>query len=477
MDKLNEDFERQENENCFLKDKQQIKYNSFILLEIIPLEKQNQFFVGLDNLYSDVKDYSSKRLEYRKIYSNCHSRLFQSYSLNLPPIVNLNYKKEYIYPTAAYHDLGDNIKEIEVSISNPIPSIIILQLNVHLKEEASQKINEIIYIYHSEKEETITLNNGVFSKLALPSNQKQFEISNFKNSLHKEAIGFLKKYFSGIFFSLAEDVSSIVPTIDVISFDYPSDEKEIITWGRENVGFVRCFNTYFSSYTCYRYENYLLLIESNYLDDNSYDNYIVFANRKESSDEHYCDIDSAIVSKINRCDFNLIAIDRFVKEQENHVGKLNSLITQELENLQNENLNKVIDSHKEVVKTTFSFERFNIEFTEHWFSHKNFKFKNLIFFEDVDKPTELFHYIKDSIDFRIKKISILNSLFSQEYEKILNLKNLEFNKKMQNLVLCLTIVVIILAIIQILLILKIDFLSIIMTSWNTLIEFFKPFPI
>lgn len=472
MNQRDEDFDRRNNENCFLKDKQRIKYNSFIFLEIIPLEKQNQLFNGLDNLYSEVNGYCSTRLEYREIYSNRHHKLFQKCSLNLPSIVNLNCKENY-FDTATYQDLGDNIREIEISVSNPLPSIILLQLNVHLNEEVSQKINEIVYKYHPQKEETITLQNGTFIKKSHPEMQKRSEISNFRNSLHKETIDFLKKYFSGIFFYLAETAPSIVPTIDVISFDYPSDEKGIIAWGRENSGFISCFNTYFSSHTCYRNRNYLLMFESNDFEDNNYNNYsnyIVFANRKERIDKSYFDIDSEIVMKINECDFNLIAIDRFVREQENQVGKLNTLITQEIENLQSDNLNKIIDNQKKVVKAIFSFERFSIEFSEPWSFHRNFKFKNLIFWEDVDKSTELFHEIKDSIDFRIKKINILNSLFSQEYEKILSLKNLEYNKKMQQSVYYLTIIVIFLAFIQLLLLLKTELWNLIMTSWDALLE-------
>ena len=47
-EKQHENFVRQQNERCFLKDKQKIKYHSFILLEIVPLEKINQLISGID---------------------------------------------------------------------------------------------------------------------------------------------------------------------------------------------------------------------------------------------------------------------------------------------------------------------------------------------------------------------------------------------------------------------------------------------
>jgi hypothetical protein len=458
------DFDRKDNEYCFLQDKQKIQYHSFILLEIIPLEKKDQLLNGLDNLYSEVKDYCSTRLEYRKTFSNCESKLFQSHISYLPSLVNSELKGKGIFLSTAFHDLGKNIKSVDISISHPIPSSIILQINVHLNDEVSKTINDIIYRYHTEIDETIKLQNGSFTKIISPGMQKKSEINGFRNSLHKEAVDFFKNFFTGIFFNSIDTTPSIIPSIDVFSFDYPTKDEEIVTWGREYSGFLHCFSTFLGPYRCYRHENYILTIESNDSDEDN--NYIVFANRKESADALYHNVDSAIIGKINDCDFDLIAIDRLVKQQENHVGKLNLLITQEIESLQSDNFNRAIDSQKEVIQTIFSFERFSIEYTEHWFSRIDYEFKNLIFREGLDKQTELFHEIKDHIDFRIKKINILNSLFSREYEKILNLKNLEFNKKMQNVVYHLTIVVIILTIIQVLLSFKTEL-------WEIIMKFFS----
>ena len=463
--KTHQDHDREDNERCFLKDKQQIKYHSFILLELIPLEKKDQLFDGLDKLYSDVTEYCSLGLEYRKTFSNCQSKLFQKYTSHLPPIVNLKLKGKRAFISSAFHDLGDNIQTIDISISKALPSTIILQINICLNDEVSQTINDIIYKYHTTKEESIKLQNGFFTKFFSPGMLKESEIYSYRCLLHEEAVIFFRKYFTGFFFNLVETSPSIIPSIDVFSFDYPNEDEEIMKWGHNNYGFLRCFNTFFGPYRCYRYENYLLTIVSNDLDE--YTNYIVFANRKESVDSSYHNVDSAIILKINDCDFDLIAIDRLVKQQENHVGKLNLLITQELEYLQHDNFERVINSQKEVIQTLFSFERFSIEYTEQWFSPIDCEFKCLIIKEELDKQTELFHDIKNSIDFRIKKIDILNSLFSREHEKILNLKNLEFNKKMQNLVYYLTIVVIILTIIQVLVSFKTELLDILMKFLTT----------
>jgi Mg2+ and Co2+ transporter CorA len=199
-------------------------------------------------------------------------------------------------------------------------------------------------------------------------------------------------------------------------------------------------------------------------DSHSYNNYVIFANRIESVHTGYYDVDSGIKGEINDCDFDLFAIDRFVKQQENHVGKLNLILSQEIENIQSNNFNKAIGNRKKVIQTIFSFERFSVEFKRYRFFPIEFEFNELVVREQLGKQIEFFKDLQDNIDARIKEINSLNSLFSKEHETILSLKNLEFNKKMQDKILYLTILMIILTFIQVILIIR-------TSGWDIVMKF------
>jgi hypothetical protein len=460
--KKHRDFDRERNEWCFLKDKQQVKYQSFILLEIIPLEKINQLFDGLDHLYSDILESNSSSLEYRKILSDGQSKLFQTHTLNLPPLVSSKLKGK-VLPMGSFHDLGINFQAMDISISHPIPSTTILRINVRLEEELSKKINDIIYKYHEEKREFIKPQNKNLIRIITPDQQKESEIYHLRKSLHVEAINFIRKYFTGYFFELENTIPSIVPSIDLFSFDFPGKDDEIITWGMENNGFFRCFSTYIHQFNCFRHENYLMTFESNHFVE--YNNYLIFANRRETVDKMYGDVDAAIIGNLDFCDFDLLAIDRLVKQQESHVGKLNLIISQEIESIQSNDFPKAISNRKKVIQTIFSFERFSVEFNKNRFLPIEFKFYGLMAKPQMDiKKIELFNSLRESIEARIKEIHTLNMLFSQEHETILSLKNLEFNKKMQDIVLVLTFFIIILTFTQVVLLIG--------QEWDTIMKFF-----
>jgi hypothetical protein len=446
LTKKHEDFVRQQNERCFLKDKQQVKYHSFILLEIIPLEKINQLFDGLDSLYLEVSQSESGRLNYRKILSDSHSKLFQTNTLYLPYIATLRLKGK-IFPTCAFHDLGDNIQHMYISIYHILPSTAVLQIHVYLEDEISKKINGIIYEYHTEKQETIETPKGGYIEIYSPENQKKSEIYHLKQSLHGEAVNFLKKYFSGYFFELTNNDTSIVPSIDLFSLELPNKDDEVINWWRENRGFLRCLDTFYDSYTWLKYENYMFTSQKN--DYSMYDNYLILANRTNGLDHLYPDVDTAIEENLNFCCFDLLAIDRLVKLQESNVGKFNLTVSQEIDNIRSNNFNKAIEGRKEILRTIFSFERFVAEFAGYWLRPDRFKFEPLFDTKESGKQMDLFKGLHENINTRIKEINALISLFAREHENVLNLKNLEFNKKMQDKVLWLTILILILTIIQI----------------------------
>lgn len=247
---------RQENERCFLKDKQKVKYHSFILLELVPLEKIEQLISGLDKLYADVSIFQKSRLNYKKFLSDCHSKLFQRYILYLPHITTSKLKGE-VLPNCTFCDLGDKIRHIHVSIYKILPSTVILKNQVYLDDKIGKKINDIIYQYHEEIRESIETPKGESITAYGPEIKKETEIYQLRKDLHKEAVDFLKDYFKGYFFELSQENISVVPSIDLFSLDYPVKEDEIFVWGTENIGFLNCLGTHINYYYSFKYKNYL----------------------------------------------------------------------------------------------------------------------------------------------------------------------------------------------------------------------------
>ncbi len=445
-EKQHKKFIRQQNERCFLRGKQKVKYNSFILLEVIPFEKIQQLISGLDRLYADVSVPHGSLSKYKKILSTSHLRLFQRYILHLPYITTSKLKGK-VLPGCAFHDLGESIQHIEISIHKVLPSTVILQIQVYLDDKVSKKINSTIYRYHREIRKNMETPKGKYVEIYAPENQKESEVYELRRDLHREAVDFLNKYFDGYFFELSKDNILVVPSIDLFSLNYPIQEKEILDWGMENTGFFRCFSTHIIPWDSFIYENYLLCFESKR--DVEFNNYVVFANRKTSSDKMYPDLDSAIKARLNFCSFDILAIERWVKVQEGVVGSLNSKVSEEISKIQENNFSKAIQTRKSVLKSIFSFERFRTEYNRYYFIFDKFPFKRLKDERNPDREIDLFKILKKSVSTRIKEISSLINGFTRQYETILNLKNVEFSKKIQTYVLILTIVVIVLAIVQI----------------------------
>ena len=440
---------REENERCFLKDKQKLKYHSFILLELIPLENIKQLIVGLDKLYADASLFQKSRLNYKKFLSDCHSKLFQRFILNLPYIItsNLKGKGESFSPDSIFYDLGDNIQSIYISIYKVMPSSILLRFQVCLNSKISEKINDLIYQYHEEIKESIETPKGESTTVYGPEIKKKTEIYQLRKDLHKEAVDFLKNYFNGYFFELSKENISVVPSIDLFSLDYPVKENDILNWGIENRPFFSCFSTNITPWESFKYENYLFCTESKR--DVAFNNYTIFANRETSKEKIYPDIDSAIELKLNFCSFDLIAIERWVRIQEDVVGKLSSTVLEEISKIQENKFSKAIETRKSILKNVFSFKRFGVGYKWNTFIFDKFTFTSLKDERNPERQIDLFKGLKEGINTRTKEIGSIIDVFTKQYETILNLKNLEFSKNMQTSVRWLTIVIIVLSIIQI----------------------------
>ncbi len=434
-------FVKQENEWCFLPNKEKIKYHSLILLEVFYLEEFQSLIQGLDKLYENINRIDFSRLRYREILEQSRNKLFVTHTLNLPYVSNERLRGN-VLPGRVFHKLGENINHLDIQLHQVFPSLAVLQIQVYFDDSVQDKINNIIYQYHEEKKETVETVQGSYETIKSPIHLKEKEISEIRQNLKNEVIKFLSNYFKGEFLKLHTMDAHIVPSIDLVSLNYPENTSDLIEWRQKHQSFFQCVGADVFEYYLFKYENYLFCSELNF--KSTFNNYMIFANRKESADITYPDEDTSIEHRISFCAFDLLAMDRLVDIQVKMAGEFNTLISQELMLLNKNRIGTVIDTRRRISQNIFHFERFKTEFEQYVPVPDKFPFKGL-----KGKDNYLFDNVKKNLTKKMNHLEKVINTFEKHSNANLNLKNIEYSKKIQNLMIALTFLMIILAIIQI----------------------------
>jgi hypothetical protein len=429
------------NESCFLSNNEKVYYDSIIILEMFYIEDFCFLFDGLDLLYSNLNGYDKSRLIYRDILNNDKKSSFRGI-LNLPFIVNTKLKDQFL-PGTAFQDLSDDFESISITLQATLPSMLTLQIQVSLDSNISNKINDVIYTYHEEVNEKH--NDYGFTTKHPPSYVKNKEITQIRHNLKEQIINFLSEYFEGFFFKQAKKHISYVPSIDLLSLNYSEKSEDISDWLFNNNSFLNCFNISAPWLEAYKYENYLFFPPFNH-NKEAFSNYVIIANRKTADKEGYTTIKSSIQYKLNTCLFEILCYKRWVEIEEKTGLSLNSLVSKELEYITKNDFNKVISNREVVTKYMFYFERFKIEFSNYTF---DFSKDDLPFESLNEKDVFLFNQLVKRINEYVIYIDKFISTLNRHSDNTLALKNIQFNKKMQERVNILTIIVILLTILQI----------------------------
>lgn len=389
---------KKENEWFFLPNMEKIKYHSIIIYEIFNKENFNDLIEGLGNLYANLNPIDRERLEPQNIFKD---ELYSTYTSYLPFVSNIQFEGN-VYPDRVFYNLGKDIYHLAIKIYQIMPSFAILEINAYLSETVSDELNEIIYTYQDERKETIETVNGKYDRIYSPDKVKEEQITALKVDLKFQLINFLSKYFKGNFFNLSELNISVVPSIDFFSLNYPDKDEEIIEWGTDNIEFFNCFKSSISQNT-YRNNNYLFC-EGNSVGEN-FNNYSIFATRSTSKySDMYPDVDTSIVEEFNSRSFVSLAFVRWLKIEEQIIGKFNVLISEDIEYLEKNKLKSVIANRKIISKELFYFERLKLELklNDFYFFLNELDFKSL-----GEKKYELSNDIIGSIKKGIEDIDYL----------------------------------------------------------------------
>ena len=272
---------------------------------------------------------------------------------------------------------------------------------------------------------------------------KEEQITALKVDIKLQLIDFLSKYFKGNFFNLSELNISVIPSIDFYSLNYPDKDDEIIEWGTNNMDFFYCFKSSIDQNT-YRNNDYLFCEQN--LNEEPFKNYSIFAKRKISDNGDFSlDIDTYIERQFNYRPFVLLAFIRWLKIEEQTIGKFNSLISEEMEYFTKNRLKKIIGNRKIISKEFFYFERLKVEL----------KINNLYFFNNQldfkslgNEKSDLSNNVRGHINKGIEDIDEIINEINKHSNNIFNLKNIEYSKQMQDKVLILTIFIILFTFIQ-----------------------------
>lgn len=441
---------KRHNESTFLPNNEKVKFHSIVLIELFTFEEFPDLINGLDNLYNDLsksenildeKDYSI--IEEIKNELKGSRKGFGGW-YRLPPIYNSKF--DTFNPFGVRHDLGSNFRYFEIQFYNLSNSLVALEINANLEPDISDKLNKIIYKEYSEDEITEKYPDGSKKRKTNPAIFKEKNVTKLRLELKKDIIEFLSKYFRGYFFKLDYN-HIIIPSIDLYSLNYPEKNEDILKWGQESNGFLNCFGTNINYF--FKSERCILCLDS----ESNYSSHIVFANRIQSIAD---DIENEIEGTISDIDFVMLSVYKWVDIQKNILNELNTVISNEIQNIEKNDLNEVLKNRKDISKKIYFFKRFKIEF-EQIISKElfifNFNFKEVNNREE--KYCDLLKNISNEIFEMTKDIDQSINTLNEHSNLILNLKNVEYNKNMQEkvklltyLIIALTIMTIVVGVIQ-----------------------------
>lgn len=436
--------DKEDNEICFLPNKEKIRYDSILIFELFNHEKFDDLKDGLNRLYQN----SQEDLNIEEFF-NRNMLSFKGWK-KFPTILNPNFDGFSI--SSIELDLGQHIDFITVYLHHVLPSMVMLKIRAYFNDNASEELNEIIYkhhkteiIYHDFPEKIpnqrfLWLNTSSHS----PANiVKTREVTDYRLKLKKEFLIFISSYFKGFFLNLCSNEINIIPSIEIYSINFPNNDKDITEWADKCHGFLNCFHTFFSPHDWYKLTNkddsYLFLEEH----FERFANCFIFTNGDDSNDT------------LEYIPFESVAFSRWLQIQEQEIAKFGEILSDEIDNLEINKIDDILKNRKIMSKTIFYFELFKTELKLLKQTNNGFKLLN-------NEKEDLNSSWMERISQRINDIDEIIYTFNKHLNIVLGLKNVEFSFEMQKKVYILSIIVIFLTLVQIITFFKTDIFNFLM---------------
>lgn len=408
----------------------EICYDSLIITELIRIEDFNDLIISLQRIYDQIDPVEFNRISgLEEEIKDKKSRLFNNTEIILPFISDN--KLSRIPFNRVYHDLGDYIHTLQIHIGKLTPSSLLLKVHVLLTSKATEELKKRLNADYDQVEQVVNTPRGSYLNIKNPLTLKKEAIIALRQEIKDDIIKFMSDFNLEGYFMSFEDRSSTLQSIDVFSLNFPIDDKQ---WLEREVKFLGLFSADIQSTS--KYNDYLLMKEEG---TNITPNYIIFANRSDLTDCPSVDL----VVNLTSFSFSYLAIERWVELQERFLGKLNEIVSKEIQYLNKSDIKSLLDKRGKIQNKIFNFRRFSAELTNNYtiFNIDHCNFISLDSGRDHFKELDLFNkilYTKDMIE-----------VYLNHSNSNLKLKNIEYNEKTQSRVHYLTIVVVVLTSIQI----------------------------
>lgn len=449
---LSNNFANNKAKFLYLPNDEKIYYNATILVDMFFIEDLNEFYNGLDSLYTKLLPASGNlkcfdsRLDYRNIFPEDRYSPYYN-QIYLPRIRNTRYydNDKFIKDSlSAYHDLGPDIESLFLTLNVTLPSTIFLQIQANLAPHISENMCDIICKQHESVEEVIQTAKGEVRMKLSQAIAKERDILAMKNKIKEQTVNFLSTYFEGFFFTKAKKHISYVPCVDIYSLTYPENPEDLKVWLHDNTYPFGYFNI--ESYLPgYKHEEYLFLESDS--SDEPFTNFSILVNRKLVDTSGFQDIEDAIQYRLTFISFDLLSSFRWLEVIGKTIRDFHKIIIQEWGDSNKSDINKLISNRQSITKELFYFERFKTEIIA-----SRYRFRDDIKFTYLDNSqNDLFGILLKRIDEEVKNISATTVSINSFSNDNLNLKNIEFNYKTQKYILYLSIFLFIFTFIQIIL--------------------------
>jgi hypothetical protein len=447
-----------------------LEIHSFFIYDIFFTDNFKSLEKGLDKIYQHRSSFIFQRdiNAYKDFINKTAPSLLSSGAyLNLPLLSST--QNRYFPPGISLDVFPEGIKYIHLQLSKILPSYIILFAQIILDEKIILDIDGFIDGYFEGK---VILNSLKYRKFGYSSTFSEIEkkkaIKCFITEIKSRVETFLAKYFRGFFLSAEQKC----PSIEVYSISKLEISEDLIhlrssdkdfwrilgfDWPFQRMIFINPPFTFFYDHDSKINSSHKLIVDKKQIDTNFYGS-----------------IDGAIIMKSRDLISEYIRSFSFI-EIINHFLNKGMRLNLWMENIINKNpkrkLRTIIKLQQEIFKNCSKMDKFIDEYEGLMSRMPNYWKKDQFELSEKVKNSKLTDFLTDVIDFRKNSLHNRYKLISSHADRFLESKNIQVNYSLQISLRILSFILLIVAIIQIVIALKIDFSDLlrnIVSIWNRL---------
>ena len=431
--------------------------HSFFLFEIFFTEAFNALEKGLDKVYQARPNlFLNKNVaDYKEFINKTAPSLTSTGAyINLPILCNIN--KATIQPFGvSLNSLPDGIKYIQLQLYKTFPSFIILSGQIILEEKVNLDLDKYINGYFESKISLKSLNPRRFGFLSsLPELEKAKAIKDFITEQKTNVEKFINSYFKGLFLSTGEGC----PSIEIYTMSRLDISDDLIHWRSSDKDFWRTLGFDWP---------YRQLIFSNppfsfFYDHNkelSFSHKLII-DKAQIDTKYYGSTDGAIIME------SFLLVTEFIRsfafiELLNHYINREKCLNTSMENIVNakpkKSFRNIIRLQQEIFQSSMKTEKIIDEYESLMTRMPGYWRKDQLELFDLKKEKKLADFLLENIDFRKKLLLNPYKLINSHADRFLESKSIQVNYSLQRSIRVLSAILLIAAVIQILVALKIDF--------------------